>query len=95
MSAQNPGELRTTRAPWRYGASRVQKTGSWIQGEATLMESEMNSEPRNGVKQPWLGIGRALFVIILFVLILLLGQSMVSHRFFQGERVHQNGSIGQ
>jgi hypothetical protein len=59
------------------------------------METEMNPTPRNGLKPLWLGISKALFVIVLFALILLLGESMVSHRFFRGERVHQNGSIGQ
>jgi hypothetical protein len=29
------------------------------------------------------------------VILLLLGQSMVRHRFFQGGRYHQNGSVGQ
>jgi hypothetical protein len=33
----------------------------------------------------------ALFVVIVF----LLGLSMVHHRFFQGQRVHHNGSVGQ
>jgi hypothetical protein len=34
-------------------------------------------------------------VAVLFVLILLLGLSMVHHRFFQGQREHSNGSLGQ
>jgi hypothetical protein len=35
-------------------------------------------------------------MLALFVgLLLLLGLSMVHHRFFQGGRVHQNGSVGQ
>jgi hypothetical protein len=32
---------------------------------------------------------------VFFLLVLLLGLSMVHHRFFRGERVHQNGSVGQ
>jgi hypothetical protein len=34
-------------------------------------------------------------ITIFFILLMLLGQSMVQHRFFRGEREHQNGSIGQ
>ena len=41
------------------------------------------------------GILRFLLVTVLFVLILLLGLSMVHHRFFQGQREHPNGSLGQ
>ena len=35
------------------------------------------------------------FIVLFTVLVLLLGLSMVHHRFFQGERVHRNGSVGQ
>ncbi|MGO9515922.1 MAG: hypothetical protein ACLPND_02655 [Candidatus Korobacteraceae bacterium] len=35
------------------------------------------------------------FVALFVVFLLLLGLSMVHHRFFQGERVHRNGSVGQ
>jgi hypothetical protein len=38
---------------------------------------------------------RVFFVLFFFFLILLLGISMVHHRFFRGERVHPNGSVGQ
>jgi hypothetical protein len=31
----------------------------------------------------------------LAVIFFLLGQTMLRHRFFQGERSHRNGSIGQ
>jgi hypothetical protein len=40
-------------------------------------------------------IGQFLFVAVLAVILFLLGQSMVRHRFFQGGREHRNGSIGQ
>jgi hypothetical protein len=59
------------------------------------MESGSNSaqgsrqEPRSG--QIWV----VLFVAIFFVLLVLLGRSMVEHRFFRGGRIHQNGSVGQ
>jgi hypothetical protein len=35
------------------------------------------------------------FAVVFFLLLLLLGMSMVHHRFFQGEREHRNGSVGQ
>jgi hypothetical protein len=40
-------------------------------------------------------MGSFLFLAVLAFLFFLLGQSMVHHRFFQGGRVHRNGSIGQ
>lgn len=40
-------------------------------------------------------VGRVVLVGLLFVMFLLLGQSMVQHRFFEGGRYHANGSVGQ
>lgn len=40
-------------------------------------------------------IAKPLLVCLLVVLIFLLGQAMVQHRFFQGGRYHANGSVGQ
>jgi hypothetical protein len=40
-------------------------------------------------------IGRLVFVVVLAVILLLLGQSMVRHRFVDGGRVRPNGSIGR
>jgi hypothetical protein len=48
-----------------------------------------------GREPPSFGIGRFLFVVVLAAVFFLLGQSMVRHRFFQGGRVHRNGSVGQ
>ena len=48
-----------------------------------------------GSKPPSFGIGQFLFVVVLAIILFLLGHSMVRHRFFQGEREHRNGSIGQ
>ena len=48
-----------------------------------------------GREPPSFGIGQFMFVIVLLVMLILLGQSMVRHRFFQGGREHRNGSIGQ
>jgi hypothetical protein len=55
----------------------------------------MDSNPigQPGSESPWFGIGRFLFVVILVVLIFLLGQSMVRHRFFRGGWVNRNGSL--
>jgi len=36
-----------------------------------------------------------IFVALFFVIVLMLGISMVHHRFFQGQRLHRNGSVGQ
>jgi hypothetical protein len=55
----------------------------------------LNTTDLAGSKPPSFGIGRFLFVVVLVVMLLLLGQSMVRHRFFGGQRVHRNGSIGQ
>ncbi len=41
------------------------------------------------------GVGRVLFIVLFALLLFLLGQAMVSHRFFQGGRYNQNGTLGQ
>jgi hypothetical protein len=46
-------------------------------------------------KPPSFGTREFLFVLFLAVIFFLLGHSMVRHRFFEGGRVHRNGSIGQ
>jgi len=46
-------------------------------------------------EQPSFGTKHFLFVLLLAVLFFILGHSMVRHRFFQGGRVHRNGSVGQ
>jgi hypothetical protein len=40
-------------------------------------------------------VSKVFLAAVLFVLFLLLGQSMVRHRFFRGGRYHANGSVGQ
>jgi hypothetical protein len=59
------------------------------------METGSNIAPQPERKPSTLGILKFLFVVVLFVLFLLLARSMVNHRFFQGQRVHLNGSLGQ
>jgi len=53
-----------------------------------------NREPA-GREPSAFAIGKFLFVVVLAVILFLLGQSMVRHRFFEGGRFHRNGSIGQ
>jgi hypothetical protein len=55
----------------------------------------MNKPTPAGREPPSFGIGQFLFVAVLAVILFLLGQSMVRHRFFQGGRDHRSGSIGQ
>jgi hypothetical protein len=55
----------------------------------------MNTPTPAGREPPSFGMGQLLFVVVLVVILVLLGQSMVHHRFFQGGREHRNGSIGQ
>ena len=63
--------------------------------EATLMDKDANPAARPEQKRPMSGVITTLFVTIFVLLVFLLGVSMVHHRFFRGQRVHQNGSIGQ
>jgi hypothetical protein len=58
------------------------------------MASPSNSSNPEG-PEPSFGMGHFLFVVLLAVVFFLLGHSMVRHRFFEGGRVHRNGSVGQ
>jgi len=59
------------------------------------MEPYSHSTPPPERKRSFVGLATIVFVAIFLVLVLLLGRTMVEHRFFRGGRVHQNGSIGQ
>jgi hypothetical protein len=59
------------------------------------MASPSNMPDPAGRKPPSFGIGQFLLVVFLAIIFFLLGQSMLRHRFFQGQRYHRNGSIGQ
>ncbi len=59
------------------------------------MTTYLNTTDPAGRKPPSFGIGQFLFVVVLAVILFLLGQSMVRHRFHEGGRVHRNGSNGQ
>jgi hypothetical protein len=63
-------------------------------GQSVMEVIAMNRTPP-GREPPSFGIGKLLFAIVLAIVVLLLVQSMVRHRFFQGGRDHRNGSIGQ
>jgi hypothetical protein len=59
------------------------------------MTTSLNTSARAGRTPPSFGLEKFLFAVVLAVIFFLLGQSMVHHRFFEGGRVHRNGSIGQ
>jgi hypothetical protein len=59
------------------------------------MDKDANPAGRPEQKRNLSGMITILFVAVFFLLVLLLGVTMVQHRFFRGERVHQNGSVGQ
>ena len=59
------------------------------------MASSPNTTEPGGPKPPSFGVGHFLVALLLLVMFLLLGHSMVRHRFFEGGRVHRNGSVGQ
>ena len=59
------------------------------------MDKDLNQAGRPTQERPLRGIITTLFVIVFVLLVFLLGVTMVHHRFFQGEREHRNGSVGQ
>ncbi len=59
------------------------------------MTTHLNTTSPAERKPPRFGMGSFLFVLVLALIFFLLAHSMVRHRFFQGGRVHRNGSIGQ
>jgi hypothetical protein len=59
------------------------------------MTTSLNTPTPAGREPPSFGIGQFLFVVVLAVILFLLGQGMVHHRFHEGGRVHRNGSTGQ
>jgi hypothetical protein len=84
-------------------ASRISgKTAPKLTGAVKInrMASSPNAPDSNTPnppvpEPPSFGTKHFLFVLLLALLFFLLGHSMVSHRFFQGGRVHRNGSVGQ
>lgn len=59
------------------------------------MANDETSPPDPERETPLLQAIKIGFIALFVVLVFLLGLSMVHHRFFRGERVHHNGSVGQ
>jgi hypothetical protein len=74
----------------------------FVRGKAARMTTHLDSTDRRkkkarrvAVEEFFIRFGKPLFVGVLIVLIFMLGEAMVQHRFFQGGRYHANGSVGQ
>jgi hypothetical protein len=59
------------------------------------MRNDANPSPDPERETSLYQVVTIIFVALFFAVVLMLGISMVHHRFFRGERVHQNGSVGQ
>ena len=59
------------------------------------MTNDANPSPDPERESSLFQIVTIAFVALFFGAVLMLGISMVHHRFFQGQRVHRNGSVGQ
>lgn len=59
------------------------------------MESDLHPVSKPERKLLPSAFATVVFIAIFVILTLLLGRSMVEHRFFEGGRTHQNGSVGQ
>lgn len=64
-----------------------------LEADGMNTETKPTDRPEQDRRLP--GVLKFLFVAVFFVVVLLLAMSMVHHRFFQGQRVHANGSVGQ
>ena len=85
--------LETRRGP--NGCVFPKATLRLSRSEATRMANDANSSTPPERDRTSLQVVRYTLVAVLVALLLLLGLSMVHHRFFRGGRVHQNGSIGR
>jgi len=56
------------------------------------MTTRSNAKGLAGLKPRWFAIVRLLFIVALVVILFLLGQSMVHHRFFRGGWVNRQGT---
>ena len=59
------------------------------------MTNRANSSPDPERETSLFQVVTIVFVALFFAVVLMLGISMVHHRFFQGQRLHRNGSVGQ
>jgi hypothetical protein len=71
------------------------RLGVFADRETAQMTSNSNVTDPAGGKPPRFGIGSFLFIVVLAVILFLLAQSMVRHRFFSGGRLNRNGTISQ
>jgi hypothetical protein len=59
------------------------------------MTADSNSTGSAGRESPRFGIGSLVFIVVLAVILFLLGQGMVHHRFLRGGRINRNGALRQ
>jgi ABC-type microcin C transport system permease subunit YejE len=57
------------------------------------MRTDSNTVTSVERRSPWLGIVKFLFIALLTIIIFLLGQAMVRHRFFRGGFVDQHDTL--
>jgi ABC-type transport system involved in cytochrome c biogenesis permease subunit len=56
------------------------------------MRADSNETPEEG-RSPWSGIVKFLLIVVLAIIIFLLGQDMVRHRFFRGGYVDRHDTL--
>jgi hypothetical protein len=59
------------------------------------MSGNRNDAAPRGARSPWFQIGRFLLLLASVVVIFLLVQTMVHHRFFRGGRIDRYGHLRQ
>ena len=57
------------------------------------MTNDLNATGNSEKRSPWFGITRILFVAMLVVVIYLLAQDMVGHRFFRGGWINHQARL--
>jgi hypothetical protein len=68
-------------------------TGAGPGRKAEQMATGWKTTDRPRERSPWFEVVQFLFLIALAVAVLLLGQSMVGHRFFRGGYINQHGVL--
>ena len=63
-----------------------------VGGEAQMRPDSNTTAPEER-RSPWLGIIKFLFIVLLTIIIFLLGQDMVRHRFFRGGWVDRQDTL--
>jgi hypothetical protein len=57
------------------------------------MTDELNSTAPERERSPWFQTGQVIVLLALLIGLLLLGHSMVKHRFFQGGHMDRHGTL--